>query len=281
MCDLIIISFFINRSNIWKKAFHFSAAMAKSKFEYVRLFEVDDRCLPNTWIVVRVDGKGFHKFSTEHGYEKPNDIKALSLMNRAATSVMEEFKDICLAYGQSDEYSFVFRKETQAYSRRSAKLSTNVCSLFTSAFVYYWNDYFPTIKPRYPPVFDGRTVLYPSNQNIRDYLSWRQADCHINNLYNTTFWALILKGGLTPTEAENKLKGTLSGDKNEILFSQFAINYNTEPEMLRKGTVLVRRKVPVALPNGGTREKSQIVQEHVDIIGDEFWNTNTHLLTLT
>lgn len=101
--------------------------------------------------------------------------------------------------------AIVCRKETQAYSRRSAKLSTNVCSLFTSAFVYYWNEYFPTIKPRYPPVFDGRTVLYPSNQNIRDYLSWRQADCHINNLYNTTFWALILKGGLTPTEVAQLL----------------------------------------------------------------------------
>ena len=60
-------------------------------------------------IVVRVDGKGFHKFSTEHDYEKPNDLRALSLMNNSAMSVMEEFKDICLAYGQSDEYSFVFR----------------------------------------------------------------------------------------------------------------------------------------------------------------------------
>ena len=35
--------------------------MAKSKFEYVRQFETVDRCLPNTWIVVRIDGKGFHK----------------------------------------------------------------------------------------------------------------------------------------------------------------------------------------------------------------------------
>nr|CAG4651210.1 EOG090X0AR4 [Simocephalus serrulatus]SVE94413.1 EOG090X0AR4 [Simocephalus serrulatus] len=253
--------------------------MAKSKFEYVRLFESEDRCLPNTWIVVRVDGKGFHKFSAEHNYEKPNDIRSLSLMTHAATSVMEEFKDICLAYGQSDEYSFIFRKETQAYSRRSSKLSTNVCSLFTSAFVYHWSEHFPTIsKPLYPPVFDGRTVLYPSDQNMRDYLSWRQADCHINNLYNTTFWTLIQKAGMSPNEAEKILKGTLSGDKNEILFSQFGINYNNEPEMFRKGTLLVRRRVPVPLPNGGTREKSQIIQQYADVIGDEFWKENSHLL---
>lgn len=29
---------------------------------------------------------------------------------------------------------------------------------------------------------------------------------HINNLYNTTFWALVLKGGISNTEAEKELK---------------------------------------------------------------------------
>ena len=84
--------------------------MANSKFEYVRTFETEDRCLPNTWIIVRVDGKGFHKFSADHGYAKPNDERGLGLMTYAAKAVMEEFKDICLSYGQSDEYSFIFRK---------------------------------------------------------------------------------------------------------------------------------------------------------------------------
>jgi tRNA(His) 5'-end guanylyltransferase len=28
---------------------------------------------------------------------------------------------------------------------------------------------------------------------------------HINNLYNTTFWALIQKGGMTAQEAEKEL----------------------------------------------------------------------------
>lgn len=49
----------------------------------------------------------------------------------------------------------------------------------------------------YPPVFDARCVCYPSLQTIRDYLSWRQADCHINNLYNTCFWALVDSGGMS------------------------------------------------------------------------------------
>ena len=81
---------------------------------------------------------------------------------------------------------------------------------------------------------------------------------HINNLFNTTFWALVEKGGISAKEAEEELKvwlaeqlprrfrtlifvkGTLAADKNEILFSRFDINYNKEPEMFRKGSVIYR-----------------------------------------
>lgn len=38
-----------------------SSNMAKSKFEYVRNFETDDSCLRNCYIVVRLDGRNFHK----------------------------------------------------------------------------------------------------------------------------------------------------------------------------------------------------------------------------
>ena len=37
--------------------------MAKSKYDYVRQFEQDDRCLLNSWMVVRIDGNNFHEFS--------------------------------------------------------------------------------------------------------------------------------------------------------------------------------------------------------------------------
>lgn len=41
--------------------FSSSSNMAKSKFEYVRNFETDDTCLRNCYIVVRLDGRNFHK----------------------------------------------------------------------------------------------------------------------------------------------------------------------------------------------------------------------------
>jgi len=78
--------------------------MAKSKFEYVKKFEIMDPLLPNTWMVVRIDGRAFHKFSDVHAFEKPNDIRGLQLMNKCALEVCKEFQDIVIAYGESDEY---------------------------------------------------------------------------------------------------------------------------------------------------------------------------------
>ena len=59
------------------------------------------------------------RFSAVHNYTKPNDERGLGLMARAAEHVMKEHKDIVLAYGQSDEFSFVFKKNTTSYNRRA------------------------------------------------------------------------------------------------------------------------------------------------------------------
>ncbi|XP_055610199.1 probable tRNA(His) guanylyltransferase [Uranotaenia lowii] len=250
-------------------------SMANSRFEYVKSFEQPDKLLPNCWIVIRVDGKGFHKFCNVHAFEKPNDELGLNLMNLAAVAVMQEFNEIILAYGQSDEYSFVFRRDASVYERRKDKLISYLCSLFTSAYLFNWSYIFKDTKTlKYPPVFDSRAVLYPTDQNIRDYLSWRQADLHINNLYNTTFWKLVASG-LTNNKAEERLRGTFSSDKNEILFKEFDINYNNEPIMYRKGTILVRKKV--IIPDMGKQVKL-IVPLFEDMIQDCFWKKHLELL---
>ena len=44
-----------------RRCLKLGAAMAKSKFEYVRNFEADDTCLAHCWVVVRLDGRNFHR----------------------------------------------------------------------------------------------------------------------------------------------------------------------------------------------------------------------------
>ncbi|KAF7586273.1 tRNA-His guanylyltransferase [Aspergillus hancockii] len=285
--------------------------MANSKYEYVKAFEQPDVLLPNTWIVVRIDGRGFHKLTDRYNFKKPNDRRALDLMNAAAVEVMKDLPDLCIAYGISDEYSFVFHPSCQLFERRDAKLVTTIVSTFTAHYVYLWGTYFPDapLQPPYLPSFDGRTVLYPTSRNLRDYMSWRQVDCHINNLYNTTFWTMVLQGGMSNTDAEQELKGTVSSDKNEILFKRYGINYNNEEEIYKKGSVLYRRYQledikPKSEPGAGApaeeecdfiqetktsrsqqdklrklRRKAQVVVEHVDIIKDEFWERRPWILS--
>ncbi|XP_019739734.1 putative tRNA(His) guanylyltransferase isoform X2 [Hippocampus comes] len=267
-----------------------SRTMAKSKFEYVRNFEVDDTCLRNCYIVVRLDGRNFHKFSEQHKFTKPNDNRALGLMARSARSVMEELEDIIIAYGQSDEFSFVFKRTSNWFKRRASKLMTHVASQFSSSYVFYWKEFFGEQPLLYPPGFDGRVVLYPSNRNLKDYLSWRQADCHINNLYNTVFWTLVQKGELTTVQAEERLKGTLAADKNEILFSEFDLNYNNEAAIHRKGTTLIWEKHDETVTKQikgvnderkdvhVTRSKKIVQAYHCDIIGEEFWQQHSNIL---
>ncbi|KAA1069320.1 tRNA-His guanylyltransferase [Puccinia graminis f. sp. tritici] len=237
--------------------------MANSRFGYVRQAELDDRLLPNTFLVIRLDGKGFTKFSQAHGFTKPNDLKALNLMNAAAIQVLEsdlgrgylgsksEKKSkkgkqksstgIVLAYGQSDEFSFGFGRNCQAYNRRSSKLLTTVLSTFTAAYIHLWSEYFPEspLSIENLPTFDGRIIQYATFQEFQDYFKWRQVDAHINNLYNTTFWALVQQGKRTTQEAHSDLKGTFSKDKHSILFDRFQINYNNELEIFKKGSILI------------------------------------------
>lgn len=97
--------------------------MAGSKFAYVRNFELPDTLLPGTFMVIRLDGHSFHRydssrlmraipsffdrFSDIHNFAKPNDLRALQLMDHAARNVMEEYPDIVLGFGESDEFRFV------------------------------------------------------------------------------------------------------------------------------------------------------------------------------
>jgi len=211
--------------------------MSKSRYEYVRHFEIHSTVLPQTWVVVRLDGRGFTKFTAQHNFEKPNDIRALSLMNQTAQNLCLSFKEVVMAYGQSDEYTFVFAKKTKLFNRRTEKILSTVVSKFTSEYVFNWSKFFDT-PLQSAPSFDGRIVCYPNDQVLMDYMRWRQTDCHVNNLYNTVFWALV-KDGLSQHEAHEVLKGTVSAEKNEMLFGRFGINYNDEPEIFKKGTVLV------------------------------------------
>ena len=239
-----------------------------------------------------------NRFADLHGFAKPNDDRALRLMDAAASDVAlalgaagkkEKNKGgssngressngggggdpsssssssstgVVLGFGTSDEYSLVLGPNCRIYDRREAKLVSVAASTFAASYVRRWDSFFCRRRGedesrisssktgggdidddtplRCTPSFDCRAVLYPTTQHLRDYLSWRQADAHVNCQYNACFWTLVQKDGKTKTEAAAALRGTRTAEKNELLF-QRGVNYSRMPARHRKGSVLVRK----------------------------------------
>lgn len=173
--------------------------MANSKLDYLKEEErsTDLRFNGDSYIVVRVDGDKFHNFCSVHNFHKPNDKRALDLMVDAAKQVLMTFKGhIPLAYGHSDEFSFLIRSTSTLLSRRVFKITSMIPVVFATRYNSRWDHYFgdpsrgDVTKREYDAWFDARPKEYANYRSVINYFRWRQIDCHINNLYNTTLHAL-------------------------------------------------------------------------------------------
>ena len=47
------------------------------------------------------------RFTVDHKFAKPNDVRGLRLMNRCAEEVFRKFSDVVFAIGMSDEFRYV------------------------------------------------------------------------------------------------------------------------------------------------------------------------------
>uniref|UniRef100_A0A1D1ZGH3 tRNA(His) guanylyltransferase n=1 Tax=Anthurium amnicola TaxID=1678845 RepID=A0A1D1ZGH3_9ARAE len=171
-------------------------------------------------------------------------------------------------------------EKTKFCERQESKILSLSVSFFTSVYVMKWKEFFPTQELMYPPAFDGRVICYPRVKIMRDYLKWRQADCHVNNQFNTCFWMLV-KSGKTKAQAQKLLEGTQASEKNELLFQQFGINYSMLPAMFRKGSCVFRDKVEETVKLDGSEgpiKAKKVKVDHCDIIGEEFWNEHPDIL---
>ncbi|XP_042043802.1 tRNA(His) guanylyltransferase 2-like [Salvia splendens] len=281
----------VNSANIASKRFwsengclskgelaQFREELNKTTPEDIKSFLHESRLMLCTWIVVRIDGCHFHRFSEVHEFEKPNDAQALNLMNTCAVAVLEDFRDIVFAYGVSDEYSFVLNKYSQLYQRCASDIVSAVVSVFTSTYMMRWNEFFPQKEMEHLPYFDGRAVCYPSSEIVKDYLAWRQVDCHINNQYNTCFW-LLVKSGKSKSEAQIYLKRTQTLEKNELLDRLTGVPnyYKSLPPMFCLGSSVFWDKESKLVDNEEVAT-GRIVVGHCNIIETGFWEAHPQIL---
>jgi len=182
-------------------------------------------------LIVRVDGWKFHNLAKKLDLRRPFDERMIRCLVEAAKEPFSLGFPVLLAYSFSDEISFLIRPPL-SFKGRVEKLVSVFSSIVASAFSM-------TLKERNIRVnvgFDGRIVVV-REEEIPEYLSWRQAEAWRNCINAYAQYALISKG-LTPQKAGNALKGLKAPELHELVFQQLSINLAKVPSWQRRGVLI-------------------------------------------
>ncbi|MFD6065931.1 tRNA(His) guanylyltransferase Thg1 family protein [Amycolatopsis lurida] len=180
---------------------------------------------PGAWTVLRVDGRGFSKF-TEARFEKPFDPRFADCMAETASALLSEFASPYV-YTESDEISLVLAPSADLFGRGVEKLVSISAGVASAAFTH---------AAGVPAHFDGRVWLGTSADDVVDYFSWRQADAARCALNGWCYW-ILRKAGKSATEAGAVLDGASVSEKNELLFAH-GVNFAEVPAWQRRGVGL-------------------------------------------
>ncbi len=195
------------------------------KFE--RFAELD--IISDSFFAIRVDGRSFHTEVKKMKIERPFDKKLRNAINKAIKAVMKDFGSV-FAYTESDECTFLFPKNLDIFDRRVEKLVSLIASKMSVEFAK------SSIVKNSCPTFDARILVLPTEEQVIRCFQWRQMDSHRNAISTQCFWRLV-KSGKSERKAQKIMLGMKDKDKNELLFSEFGVNYNDTPQWQRKGTM--------------------------------------------
>ena len=200
----------------------------------MRVYEqsLDQRIVPDMYMVARLDGRNFTRLTRETcRFEAPFDERFRDLMLHTARHLMSCGFSVVYGYTQSDEISLLFALEEQAFNRKTRKLNSVLAGEASAVF---------SLELGRPAVFDCRVAPLPNVERVCDMFSWRQEDAHRNALNGHCYWALR-REGLSAREAELRLRGRSVADKNELLFSR-GVNFNDLPAWQKRGMGLLYRE---------------------------------------
>jgi tRNA(His) 5'-end guanylyltransferase len=180
---------------------------------------------PRAWVVLRLDGRGFTRFTSTR-FEKPFDARFHGSMVAAAQAVLEDLQGI-YAYTESDEISLLLPRAWDLFDRELEKAVSISAGLASTVFSLACGE---------RAVFDSRACPVAEDEQVVDYFRWRQADATRCALNGWCYWTLR-KEGKDVGETTRALEGKDVGFKNELLF-QRGINFNDVPAWQRRGTGL-------------------------------------------
>jgi len=190
-------------------------------FEYFHSLKL----LPETYTIIRVDGRSFSKFTKSENFSKPFDSRFHNFMVETTKALMLELEGL-YAYTESDEISILFPIDNwNLFDKSVEKLVSISASIASSNFSYISNKIVS---------FDSRLCSLANKSLVVDYFNWRQADATRCALNGWSYWTLR-KLGNSARKATSMLDKQTREFKNELLFSN-GINFNDTPTWQRRGT---------------------------------------------
>ncbi|RLE84353.1 MAG: guanylyltransferase [Thermoprotei archaeon] len=221
----------------------------------------------NVPVIIRCDGRNFHRLARDLSLEKPYDKSFIENIIEAAKEIYREGFNPNLIYLFSDEINFVFVSELP-FNRRLEKILSIIPSIVSSkltSILYLTRKYYNVVS------FDARAIPLPKEE-IVGYLQWRQSEAWRNCINSYAYFAL-LANGCTPKEATRKLEGLKCGERQKIVFKMLKINLNNIPEWQKRG-VLIYKKIETRIcENKLTRKKIEVARRKI------FVNFNVPLFT--
>nr|WP_295160090.1 tRNA(His) guanylyltransferase Thg1 family protein [uncultured Methanobrevibacter sp.] len=187
----------------------------------------------NSKIIVRLDGRSFHKLARDLNLVKPYDENFYKVISEVCRDLFEEFSAE-FVYTFSDEISLLLDKIP--FDGRVEKINSVIASFTASSFVMHYDTQF-----KKPPAFDSRII--PINDgDILDYFRWRQDESWRNcvNSHGISY----LKTKYSNAEANDKINGMNLSDIHEFLFEN-GINLNDVETYKKRGIAVYRKNKKV------------------------------------
>lgn len=181
-----------------------------------------ERVAAAKWAVVRVDGRGFSRFTGAH-FAKPFDTKFYELMAQTARALMQEW-DGLTAYFESDEISLLLPQNFTHFGRGQEKL-VSLCAATASAHF--------TRAMGEIALFDARIWVGDDKASVADYFRWRQSDAARCALNGWCYWTLRAEN--QSARAATRALDGLTQDAKEMLLREHGIIWDELPAWQRRG----------------------------------------------
>src|SRR5574337_1224566 len=189
-------------------------------------------------VIVRVDGKGFSKYTKDMKTEKPFDNYLSKAMALTTQQVADKIEGCVFSYTQSDESSFVLLNDQSLesepwFNNRVQKIVSIVASMFSVQF--------NAIMSGRQAYFDARVFALPNLSEVENYLLSRQNDATRNSIQLSARYEVAKKIG--KKETLKKLNGLNSKQQQELLFQETGINWNDYPIKFKRGIGIYKEKI--------------------------------------